>query len=188
MKHIPLLALAAIISTSAFAAPENYLIDETHTFPRFSYSHLGYSTQISRFDKTTGNIVIDREAKSGSVNITVDTRSVATGSTLFNEHIQGADFLDTGKYPTATFTSDKVNFAGDKVVSVDGVLNLKGISKPVTLKVAAFKCMWHPMLMKDACGADATAIVKRSDFNMGKYAPLVGDEVTLTISVEAAKQ
>ncbi len=188
MKRITLLALTSILSTAAFAAPETYIIDGAHTFPRFSYSHFGFSTQLSRFDKTSGNIVIDRQAKTGAVNVTIDTLSVATGSTLFNEHIQGPDFLDTAKYPTATFTSSKVNFEGEKVSSVDGTLTLKGISKPVTLKVTSFQCMPHPVLKKDACGADATAVVKRTDFNMGKYAPNVGDEVTLTISVEAAKE
>ncbi len=187
MKRITFLLLTAAISTSAFAAPETYTIDNTHTFPRFSYSHLGYSTQLSRFDKTVGNIVIDREAKTGSVNVTIDTKSVNTGSPLFNEHIQGTDFLDTVKYPTATFTSNKVNFNGDNVSSVDGTLTLKGISKPVTLTVTSFQCMIHPMLLKGVCGADVTTIVKRTDFNMGKYAPLVGDDVTLTIAVEAIK-
>lgn len=187
MKRLTFLLLTTAISTSAFAAPETYTIDNTHTYPRFSYSHLGYSTQLSRFDKTTGKIVIDREAKTGSVNVIIDTKSVNTGSSVFNEHIQGADFLDTSKYPTATFTSNKVNFDGDNVSSVDGTLTLKGISKPVALTVTSFQCMFHPMLLKGACGADVTTIVKRSDFNMGKYAPLVGDDVTLTIAVEAVK-
>jgi len=188
MKRITFLILAAAISTPVLAAPETYVIDNTHTYPRFSYSHFGFSTQLSRFDKTSGNIVIDREAKIGSVSVTIDTTSVDTGYPLFNEHIQGADFLDTAKYPTANFTSSKVNFEGDKISSVDGTLTLKGISKPVTLTLTSFQCMPHPMLKKDACGANATAVVKRTDFNMGKYAPNVGDDVTLTISVEAVKK
>ena len=188
MKHITLLILAAAISTPVLAAPETYVIDNTHTYPRFSYSHFGFSTQLSRFDKTSGNIVIDREAKIGSVNVIITTTSVDTGYPLFNEHIQGPDFFDTAKYPTATFTSSKVNFAGEKIISVDGTLTLKGISKPVTLDVTSFQCMPHPMLKKDACGANATAVVKRTDFNMGKYAPNVSDEVTLTIAVEAVKE
>lgn len=188
MKHITLLIVAAAISTPVLAAPETYVIDNTHTYPRFSYSHFGFSTQLSRFDKTSGNIVIDREAKIGSVNVIITTTSVDTGYPLFNEHIQGPDFFDTAKYPTATFTSSKVNFAGEKIISVDGTLTLKGISKPVTLDVTSFQCMSHPMLKKDACGANATAMVKRTDFNMGKYAPNVSDEVTLTIAVEAVKE
>ena len=192
MKRLILLAIAATFSSAALsaalAAPETYVIDGKHTLPRFSYNHHGYSTQLSRFDKATGKITLDRAAKTGTVDIKIDTTSVSTGSALFNEHIQGEDFLDTAKYPTATFTSNKVKFDGDKISSIDGTLTLKGISKPVTLTVTSFLCKPHPMVKKDACGADATTIVKRSDFNMGKYVPYVGDEVTITIPVEAIKE
>lgn len=187
IKQLVAVAIAAS-SFAAVAAPETYVMDGSHTFPRFSYSHFGYSTQLSHFDKTSGKIVIDKAAKSGSVDVTIDMKSVNTGSALFNGHIQGEDFLDTAKFPTATYKSTKVNFDGDKVVSVDGNLTIKGITKPVTLSVTSFQCMPHPMLKKDACGANATAVIKRSEFNAGKYAPYVGDEVTLTIAVEAIKE
>jgi len=179
---------ALYLSGSAFAAPETYTLEPNHTFPRFSYSHFGYSTQLSRFDKTTGTIVIDREAKTGSVDVTIDTTSVDTGSPLFDEHIQGPEFLDTAQFPTATFKSTAMKFHGDTPVSVTGNLTLKGITKPVTLEIESFKCMPHPILKKDACGANATAMVKRTEFNMGKYVPHVGNEVTLSIAVEAVKQ
>jgi polyisoprenoid-binding protein YceI len=179
---------AAAVSAPALAAPETYVIDGTHTFARFSYSHFGYSTQVSHFNKTSGKITIDRAAKTGSVDVTIDTTSVDTGYPLFNGHIQGEDFLNTEKYPTSTFKSKKVNFNGDKVASVDGDLTIKGITKPVTLTLSSFQCMPHPIVKKDACGANASAIIKRTEFNAGKYAPYVGDEVTLTIAVEAVKE
>lgn len=182
-----LLPLITLCSSAALAAPESYSIDENHTLPRFSYNHFGYSTQLSRFDRASGKIVIDRQAKSGSVKVTIDTTSVNTGSALFNEHIRGEDFLDTAKYPTATFISDTFKFKDDKLISVEGTLTLKGITKPVTLDITSFHCMPHPILKKDACGANATTVVKRTEFNMGKYAPNVSDEVTLTIPVEATK-
>lgn len=189
MKRTVLLSLAAMLfSTAALAAPETYVLDGAHTLPRFSYSHFGYSTQLSRFDQATGKIVIDRAAKTGSVDVTITTTSVNTGYPLLNEHIQGEDFLSTAKYPTATFTSTGLKFDGDKLASVDGVLTLKGVSKPVTLTVTSFQCMPHPLLKKDACGANATTVVKRSDFNMGKHAPYVGDDVTIDIPVEAVRQ
>jgi len=187
IKQLVAVAITAS-SFAAVAAPETYVMDGSHTFPRFSYSHFGYSTQLSHFDKTSGKIVIDKAAKSGSVDVTIDMKSVNTGSALFNSHIQGEDFLDTAKFPTATYKSTKVNFDGDKVVSVDGNLTIKGITKPVTLSITSFQCMPHPMLKKDACGANATAVIKRSEFNAGKYAPYVGDDVTLTIAVEAIKE
>ncbi len=181
-------ATFAALSSSVFAAPETFVIDNSHTFPSFSYSHFGYSKQLSRFDKTTGTIVLDKAAKTGSVDVTIDTSSVNTGSTLFNEHIQGADFFDTAQYPTATFKSTKVHFKGDKPVAVDGDLTIKGVTKPVTLKMESFHLMPHPMLKKDALGANAVTKVKRSEFNMGKYTPHVGDDVTIEIAVEAIKQ
>ena len=187
MKKLITLAIAATLSTAAFAAPETYTIEGTHTFPRFEYSHFGYSTQLSRFDKTTGTITLDKAAKTGSVDVTIDTTSVNTGYPLFNQHIQGEDFFDTAKYPTITYKSTKVNFDGDKPATIEGNLTVKGVTKPVTLTVTSFHCMPHPMLKKDACGANATATIKRSEFNAGKYAPYVGDEVKLTIAVEAFK-
>jgi polyisoprenoid-binding protein YceI len=188
MKPTLLLPFAALFSSAALAAPETYVIDGSHTLPRFSYSHFGYSTQLSRFDKTTGKIVLDRQAKTGSVDVTVDTTSVNTGSNVFNEHIQGADFLDTARYPTMTFQSSKLTFDGEQLAGVEGTLTLKGISKPVTLTVTSFHCMPHPMLKRDACGVNAITTLKRTDFNMGKYAPNVGDDVTVTIPVEAVKE
>ncbi|MCE1244023.1 YceI family protein [Oryzomicrobium sp.] len=182
------LALGATLSASAFAAPETYVLDTSHTFSRFSYSHFGYSTQLSRFDKTSGTVVFDKQARTGAVDVTIDMKSVSTGMPLFNEHIQGPDFLDTAKYPTATFKSTAVKFDGDKPVSVDGNLTIKGVTKPVTLTITSFQAMPHPMLKKDAIGANATTVVKRSEFNAGKYAPHVGDDVTISIALEAIKQ
>lgn len=187
MKKLIALLFAASMS-SAFAAPETYVIDNNHTMPRFEYSHFGYSTQVSRFDKTSGTITIDRVAKTGAVEVVIDAKSVNTGSALFNGHIQAADFFDTEMFPTITFKSTKMKFDGDKLAQVEGNLTIKGVTKPVVLVVTSMMCMPHPMLKKDACGANAIAVVKRSDFNMGKYAPYVGDEVTLTIPVESVKQ
>jgi len=118
----------------------------------------------------------------------IDAKSVSTGSALFNEHIQGEDYLDTAKYPTATFKSTKVVFQGDKPATIEGNLTIKGVTKPVTLTVTSFQAMPHPMVKKDAIGANARTTVKRSDFNMGKNAPYVGDEVTIDIAIEAIKE
>ena len=182
------ITLAAVASTQALAAPETYVVDANHTYPRFSYSHFGYSTQLSRFNKTTGKVVLDKAAKTATVDMEIDARSVDTGSTIFDEHIQGEDFLDTARYPTATFQSTRVIFADDKPVAIEGKLTLKGVTRPVTLTVTSFQAMPHPMLKKDAIGANAWTVVKRSDFNAGKYAPNVGDEVRIDIAIEAIRQ
>ena len=182
------LALTGAFAASALAAPVTYGVDGSHTFPRFSYSHFGYSTQLSSFSKTTGKVVFDAEAKTGSVDIVIDTKSVNTGFADFNEHIQGEDFLDTAKYPQATFKSTKLVFEGDKPKLVEGLLTLKGVTKPVTLTVTSFHAMPHPMLKKPAIGANAFTTIKRSEFNAGKYVPYVGDEVRIDIAIEAIAQ
>ncbi|MDE3233083.1 MAG: polyisoprenoid-binding protein [Pseudomonadota bacterium] len=191
MKSIKRIAAALAFTgalASAVAAPVTYGVDGTHTFPRFSYSHFGYSTQLSSFSKTSGKVVFDAEAKKGSVDIAIDMKSVNTGFADFNEHIQGEDFLDTAKFPQATFKSTKVIFEGDKPQLIEGQLTIKGVTKPVTLTVTSFQAMPHPMLKKPALGANAFTVIKRSEFNAGKYAPYVGDEVRIDIAIEAIAQ
>jgi polyisoprenoid-binding protein YceI len=182
------LAFSTLAVTSAIAAPKTFEIDGSHTFPRFSYSHFGYSTQVSRFDNTTGTVVFDADAKTGSVDITIDMKSVNTGFADFNGHLQGEDFLDTAKFPKATFKSTKVNFQDGKPASIEGQLTIKGVTKPVTLTVTSFQAMPHPMLKKEAIGANAFTVIKRSEFNAGKYAPYVGDEVRIEVSLEAMQK
>ena len=189
MRHLTkltaALSLAGAFATSAIAAPVTYAVDSGHSFPNFSYQHMGLSMQLSKFDKTTGTITLDQAAKTASVDVVIDTTSVNTGSTVFNGYIQGEDFFDTAKYPTATFKSTKVVFEGDQPTTIEGDLTIKGITKPVTLKVTHFATKLHPMMKKEAVGANATTVIKRSDFNLSKYVPNVGDEVTITVSLEA---
>jgi polyisoprenoid-binding protein YceI len=189
-RRLSITLISALLAAplGALAAPEKFVIDTNHTKPRFEYSHFGYSTQSSRFDTTSGSIVYDAAAKTGSVDITIDARSVNTGYVLFNEHLQAEDFFDTAKHPTITFKSTAVKFEGDKPVSVAGNLTVKDVTRPVTLEVSSFQRMPHPIVKKDAIGANATVKIKRSDFNAGKYAPHVSDEVTLVIPVEAIKE
>jgi len=180
-----MMALTAAAIGSVLAAPVNYTVDSSHTYPRFSYSHVGYSTQLSSFTNTSGIVVFDAAAKTGTVDIVIDMTSANTGSTEFNSHIQSEDFLHTAKFPKATFKSTKVLFDGDKLASVEGQLTIKGVTKPVTLTVSSFQAMLHPMMRLPALGANAFTTIKRSEFGAGKYAPLVGDELRIDIAIEA---
>jgi polyisoprenoid-binding protein YceI len=189
LRHwITAIAVSSAITAPALAAPETYVVDPTHTYPRFSYDHFGLSTQLSKFTKTSGKVVLDKAAKTASVEIEIDMKSVDTGYATFNEHIQAEDFLDTNKFPKATFKSTKVIFDGDKPKSIEGNLTIKGITKPVTLNVIRYVNKPHPMRKVDTIGADASTVIKRSDFNAGKFAPAVADEVTITVAIEALKQ
>ena len=178
------LALTSLASIAA-AAPQTYVIDSSHTFPRFSYSHFGYSTQLSSFSNTQGKVVFDAEARTGSVEVEIDIKSVNTGFADFNGHLQGEDFLDTARFPKATFKSTRVVFEGDKPKAIEGQLTIKGVTKPVTLTVTSFQAMPHPMVKKPAIGANAFTQIKRSEFNAGKYVPYVGDDVRIDIAIEA---
>ncbi|MDZ7893208.1 MAG: YceI family protein [Rhodoferax sp.] len=185
--------IAAALALSAFAGAASaqsatYAIDSSHTFSSFSYNHFGLSNQQSRFNTTTGTVMFDKAGKTGAVDVVIDMKTVETGSSAFNGHIQGEDFLDTTKFPTATFKSTKVMFEGDKPAAVEGNLTIKGITKPVTLKLTNFVSTAHPMNKKDVIGANAITTIKRSEFGAGKFAPAVGDDVTITIAIEAIKQ
>ncbi len=188
MKRIAPLAALAVFAAAAHAAPETYTVDNSHTFPYFTYSHFGFSSQTHRFDKTSGTVTLDRAAKTGAVEIVIDAKSVSTGHALFNDHIQAEDFFDTARHPAITFKSNAMKFQGDQPASVTGELTIKGVTRPVTLAITHFKCMPHPIRKVNACGANASTALKRSDFNMGKYAPGVSDEVTLVIAIEAYKE
>ena len=188
MKQAIILAIAASFGISAFAAPETYVVDPLHTFPSFSYVHYGFSTQQSKFDKTSGKITIDRAAKTGSLDIIIDVKSVNTGSELFNEHIKAEKLFNVESFPTITFQSNHFQFDGDKVSSIVGDLTVKGVTKMVTLVVTSFNCGTHASTKKSVCGANANTRIKRSEFNASRSVPNVSDDVTLNIVVEAVKE
>jgi len=188
MKRIPLVAALTMLSVVAHAAPVTYTLDNSHTYPSFTYNHLGFSNQTHRFTQTTGTITLDREAKTGSADVVINAKSVDTGYAVFNEHIQAADFFDTQVFPTITFKSTRMTFNGDRPASVTGDLTIKGVTRPVTLNITHFNCGIHMIRRVETCGANATGKIRRSDFDMGKHTPFVGNDVTLTLAIEAAKQ
>jgi polyisoprenoid-binding protein YceI len=182
-----IVASTVALSSLAFAAPESFTSDASHTYVYFEYNHLGFSTQRSRFDKVNANISYDAAAKTGSVEVSIDPKSVNTGWEKFNQHLQSDDFFDVAKFGTATFKSTKVVFSGDVLSQIEGNLTIKGITKPVTLKVTNFKVLPHPFTKKDTIGANAVTTIKRSEFGLGKNVPYVSDETTLNINLEASK-
>lgn len=191
-KKIVSLTCAAVLASSAgmaMAEPVTYQADPTHTFAHFIYDHMGLSRQNNSFDKTAGTLTLDLEEKTGALQIEIDLRSVNTGTQVFNEHLQGADFFDTENHPTATFESTKIIFDGDEPVAVEGELTIKGITKEVTFDIEQYHLLdEHPMLKRPAIGANAKTEVKRSDFNMDKFAPMVSDEVIIEVSFEGIAQ
>jgi polyisoprenoid-binding protein YceI len=186
LKH----TLAALAISAAFALPaaaDSYTIDPGHTYPGFEINHLGFSTMRGTFDATSGSVTLDPAAKSGSIEITIDTASIDTGHAKRDDHLKSEEFFNVAKFPSMTYKATKLKFNGDKLAGADGELTLLGVTKPVTLAVTSFNCGPHPMNKKQVCGANATATIKRSEFGMKAYVPAVGDEVKISIEVEAVK-
>jgi polyisoprenoid-binding protein YceI len=155
------------LATAALAAPTTYNIDPKHTYPSFEADHFGgVSVWRGKFNSSSGTIVIDREAMSGTVDVTIDLTSVDTGLADLNDHLKKADFFEVEKYPTATFKGKLAKFENGAPTEVQGELNLHGVTKPVTLALTSFKCMPHPMKKKEFCGANATATFNRDDFGI----------------------
>jgi polyisoprenoid-binding protein YceI len=194
MKKSLAVAVLAALPALAFANPENYTLDPTHTYPNFQVEHWGLSMMFGRFDKTVGKFSFDRAAKTGSVELTIDTGSVTTGDNdkgnrprARDEHLRAADFFNAAEFPKMTFKSTKVTFGGDLPSAVEGNLTLLGVTKPVTLAFERFKCGQNPFNKKDRCGGNAVAKIKRSDFGMKTAIPAVGDEIALNIEFEGDK-
>ena len=184
------LAAAALLSSGlAQAESATYAIDPTHTFATFEISHFGASTNRGRFDKKTGSVTLDKAAKTGKVEITLDTTSINTGTAAFDKHLQSADLFDAAKHPTMTFVGDKFTFNGDKVAEVSGNLTLLGKTAPLTLKATQFNCYQSPMLKREVCGGDFEGTVDRTAHGMN-YGVDWGfaKAVRVVIQVEAVKQ
>ncbi|TXH04546.1 MAG: polyisoprenoid-binding protein [Nevskiaceae bacterium] len=188
MKKLLVPLLLAVASASATAAPVTYTLDSSHSFETFQYRHMGLSFVRGRFDKTSGTITLDQAAKTGSADIVIDVNSVNTGVPKLDEHLKGAEFFDTAKFPTITFKSSSFKFNGDTLASVSGDLTIHGVTKPVTLTVSSFVCTEHPFKKVPACAANAEVTIKRSEFGVGNYVPVISDETRLEVGVEAIKE
>jgi len=191
MKMKVLGALAAVLPLAALANPENYTIDPTHSYAYFEVEHLGVSNQRGRFDRTGGKFTLDRAAKSGSVELNIETASVSTGDNVkgsrprtLDDHLRTADFFNVAEFPRMSFKSTGVKFAGDNPAEIAGQLTLLGVTKPVTLKVERWVCKDNPMNKKPMCGGNASATLKRTDWGMKYGVPAVGDDIRLWFALE----
>jgi len=183
------LATALAAPLAAGAAPATYAIDPTHTSVMFEALHFGTSTNRGRFQKASGSVQLDRAAKTGQVDLTLDMDGINTGVAPFDKHLKGADFFDVARHPTAHFVSERFVFDGDKVVEVVGRLTLRGQTHPVTLEALRFGCYDNPMLKREVCGGDFRATIKRSQWGVNYGLQLgVADDTPLIIQVEAIRQ
>lgn len=187
---VRMLAAGVILTLSLSAtAQERYVLDPAHSRPTFEAKHMGYSWQFGSFEKVTGKAVLDRAAKTGSLDVTIDTTSIKIFDPRLDATLKGEKFFNIEKFPTATFKSTSVTFDGDRVAAIDGELTMIGVTKPVSLKVTDFACGEHPFNKRPICGGNATATIKRSEWGMTTGIPLTpADEVRLRLPFEAFRE
>ncbi len=186
MKRLAWLTLLVAFSAFAHAAPEIYVIDNSQTSSQFSFIYLGGSSQTHKFDKVSGKVVFDPVSRTGTAEVDIDASSVNTGYRILNSQLQSTAFFDTANHPTITFKSGKAVLDGEET-SMAGELTIKGVTLPVTLAISGFQCEQDATYKVESCGAQATVTVRRSDFNMGKFAFLASNEITLNMAIKAVK-
>ena len=180
---------SCLVAIVAQAAPVTYDIDPGHTYPAFETDHMGgLSVWRGKINATSGKVVLDRAAKTGTVEVTMDMKSIDFGHDKMNEHSLSPDMFDVAKFPTAKFSGKLAAFNGENPTGVQGNLTLHGVTKPVTLKINSFMCKPNPMSKKETCGADASATINREDFGVS-YGKAMGFkmDVKLLISIEAVR-
>jgi polyisoprenoid-binding protein YceI len=194
LKRLSLVALLAV-PAAALAAADNYAVDPMHSSVNFSVDHLGLTTIYGRFNKFGGTFSMDKAAKTGSLEASVDTASVDTNENdkgsrarSRDEHLRSADFFNAAEFPKMTFKSTKVAFSGDNPSAIEGNLTLLGVTHPVTFNVERFKCNPASGNAKERCGGVAVGKLKRSDYGMKRGVPSIGDEIAIVLAFEGDKQ
>jgi polyisoprenoid-binding protein YceI len=190
MNRILLASIAAMASATAFAVPVTYVLDPHHTYPSFSADHMGgLSVWRGKFTDTTGKVVYDKEAKTGSIDVTVAMNSIDFGMAKMDEHAKSPDIFDVAKYPTAVYKGKFTKWNGSTPTEAEGTLTLHGVTKPVTLTINSFLCKPNPMTKKEVCGADAYTTFNRADFGVN-YGEAYGFKmgVKLEIQVEGSPE
>ena len=184
-----ILVLPLAVPLAAVAGQETYVLDPVHSQPMCEVRHMGFSTQHVAFTRINGKVTLDREARNGSLDATVDTNSVRSYSEKLDAHLRGEDFFNVAKYPTMTFKSSDLVFEGDKVIAANGELTLLGVTKPVSFKVSNFVCGEQPFNKRPMCGAEVTATIMRSEWGMKYGIPkAAGDEVRIYLPIEAFRE
>jgi polyisoprenoid-binding protein YceI len=188
MSKAILAAALAVAASAASAEPATFAIDPDHTVVTFEALHVGTSTQRGRIQAKEGTVVLDRAAKTGRADITLDMGSVSTAAASLQGTLRGERVFNTAANPTSRFVADTFTFSGDKLASVAGTLTLNGKSQPVTLKANRFNCYENAQLKREVCGGDFEGKIQRSQYGLGFLPQVTPDEIPLLIQVEGIRQ
>jgi polyisoprenoid-binding protein YceI len=189
MKLLSLALLASLAAAPAFAEAEKYTLDASHSQIVFTYNHLGFSTTYNMFSGINGEIAFDQaDPAASTVAVSFPVRSLFTGWDARFEHFMSADLFNAADdSAVVSFASTGIEVTGEKTANITGDLTMNGVTKPVTIAATMTQSGTHPMANKPWMGFSGTTSVLRSDYNLGLFAPNVGDEVQIMISIEAGK-
>lgn len=187
MNRFLIAAGLLVATTGALAESTTYTVEPNHSSVVFEAKHFGTSTVRARIPAKSGTITIDPAAKTGKVEIVLDTAAVVSGVAKFDEHLKSKDFFNVATYPDAIFTATSMTFDGDKVTGVSGDLTMIGKSNPVSLKATHYNCYTSPVLKKQVCGGDFETTITRSQWNINFGIPFVPDDTHLLVQIEAIK-
>ncbi len=190
-KTLGLIALVAALAAPAFAGTTTWKIDVAHTTTIFKIQHMGAGKFIGRFNDTQGTIVWDKDdASKSTIEVTVKVDSIDTANADRDKHLKNDDFFAAKQFPKITFKSTKIATTGPDRYDVTGDLTLHGVTKPVTAAMVITGVGHNKHFKKDLIGAEATFKIKRTDYGMDKMVGNegVGDEVEITIGIEATKE
>jgi polyisoprenoid-binding protein YceI len=160
-----------------------YQVESSHTRVLFAVSHMGFTTWYGNFTGVTGSLTLNPKDLAGvKFDIVIPANSVTTTNAKLDGELNSPEWFDTAKYPAIEFKSGKVVRTGHDTANVTGELTFHGVTKPETLHVTFNAAGMNPLSKQYTAGFNATGVLKRSDFNQSTYVPLIGDDVTLTIS------
>jgi polyisoprenoid-binding protein YceI len=188
MRHSFIAAALAAAATAASAEPATFAVDPGHTVVTFEALHFNTSTQRGRIQAKEGSVVLDRAAKTGKVDITVDIATLSAASQALEGFLKGERAFNAAQNPTARFVGEAFTFDGDKVASVSGTMTILGKSQPATLKALRFNCYENAQLKREVCGGDFETAITRSQYGLGFAPSVTPDNIRLLIQVEAIRQ
>ncbi|MDO9336885.1 MAG: YceI family protein [Caulobacter sp.] len=188
LSPLAVVAQSAFTSDPAQVQAGDYRLDSDHSKVTWSINHFGYSTYVGQFSKVEGTVSIDpKKAAASKLDVTIDANSVGTLNAKLDAHLKTADFLDTARFPTATFKATTIKLTGKRTANITGDLTLHGVTRPVTVAATFNQAGVNPVDKTYSLGFAGKAKIKRTDFGINAYAPALGDEVTLDLEAELKK-
>lgn len=182
-------AIAQVSTDPTTVQAGTYALETHHARIAFAIDHMGFSTWYGDFSGATGSLTIDPKAVGAAkLDVTFPVGSISTTNATLDGELKAADWFDAGKFPTASFKSTSVVATGKDTAKVTGDLTFHGVTKPVTLDVKFHGAGTNMMSKAYTIGFDATGTLKRSDFGVTKYVPLIGDQVQIVISAPFEKK